>query len=185
MVNELLKSMNDRMEKGIGSVKREFATVRAGRATPALLDRVQVEYYGSVMPINQVANVSAPEPRMLVIQPWDKGTLSDIEKAITKADLGLTPTNDGSVIRIAIPQLTEQRRLDLVKQVKKMSEEGRVAIRNIRRDINDELKKLEKSGDISEDESRRTQEKVQKETDRYIGEIDKLLASKEQEIMEV
>ncbi len=185
MVNELLKSMNDRMEKGIGSVKREFSTVRAGRATPALLDRVQVEYYGSVMPINQVANVSAPEPRMLVIQPWDKGTLSDIEKAITKADLGLTPTNDGSVIRIAIPQLTEQRRLELVKQVKKMSEEGRVAIRNIRRDINDELKKLEKSGDISEDESRRTQEKVQKETDRYIGEIDKLLASKEQEIMEV
>jgi ribosome recycling factor len=185
MINELLKSMNDRMEKGIGNVKREFATVRAGRATPALLDRVQVEYYGSLMPINQVANISAPEPRMLVVQPWDKGTLSDIEKAIIKADLGLTPTNDGSVIRILIPQLTEQRRLELVKQVKKMAEEGRVAIRNIRRDVNDELKKLEKNGDISEDESRRTQEKVQKETDRYIGEIDKLLAAKEQEIMEV
>jgi ribosome recycling factor len=185
MINELLKSMNDRMEKGIGNVKREFATVRAGRATPALLDRVQVEYYGSLMPINQVANISAPEPRMLVVQPWDKGTLSDMEKAIIKADLGLTPTNDGSVIRILIPQLTEQRRLELVKQVKKMAEEGRVAIRNIRRDVNDELKKLEKNGDISEDESRRTQEKVQKETDRYIGEIDKLLAAKEQEIMEV
>lgn len=185
MVNELMKNLNDRMEKGIGNVKREFATVRAGRATPALLDRVQVDYYGSATPISQVANISAPEPRMLVIQPWDKGTLGDIEKAIIKADLGLTPTNDGSVIRISIPQLTEQRRQDLAKMVKKMAEEGRVAIRNIRRDINDDLKKLEKNGEISEDESRRTQEKVQKETDRFIGEIDKLLVAKEAEIMEV
>ncbi|ARU62488.1 ribosome recycling factor [Tumebacillus avium] len=185
MVNELMKNLNDRMEKGIGNVKREFASVRAGRATPALLDRVQVDYYGSATPISQVANVSAPEPRMLVIQPWDKGTLGDIEKAIIKADLGLTPTNDGSVIRISIPQLTEQRRQDLAKMVKKMAEEGRVAIRNIRRDINDDLKKLEKNGEISEDESRRTQEKVQKETDRFIGEIDKLLVAKEAEIMEV
>lgn len=185
MVNELMKNLNDRMEKGIGNVKREFATVRAGRATPALLDRVQVDYYGSATPISQVANVSAPEPRMLVIQPWDKGTLGDIEKAIIKADLGLTPTNDGSVIRISIPQLTEQRRQDLAKMVKKMAEEGRIAIRNIRRDINDDLKKLEKNGEISEDESRRTQEKVQKETDRFIGEIDKLLVAKEAEIMEV
>ncbi|TCP58854.1 ribosome recycling factor [Tumebacillus sp. BK434] len=185
MVNELMKNMNDRMEKGIGSLKREFATVRAGRATPALLDRVQVDYYGSATPVNQVANISAPEPRMLVIQPWDKSSLADIEKAIIKADLGLTPTNDGSVIRISIPQLTEQRRQEMVKMVKKMAEEGRVAIRNIRRDINDDLKKLEKNGEISEDESRRTQEKVQKETDRYIGEIDKLLVAKEAEIMEV
>ncbi|ASS75618.1 ribosome recycling factor [Tumebacillus algifaecis] len=185
MVNDLLNNLNDRMEKGIGNVKREFASIRAGRATPALLDRVQVDYYGSMSPVNQVANISAPEPRTLVIQPWDKGMLGDIEKAIIKADLGLTPTNDGSVIRISIPQLTEQRRQEMVKMVKKMAEEGRVAIRNIRRDINDDLKKLEKNGEISEDESRRTQEKVQKETDRFIGEIDKLLVAKEAEIMEV
>jgi ribosome recycling factor len=185
MVNDVLKSLDERMEKALGAVKSSFATVRAGRATPALLDRVQVEYYGSTMPINQLANVSAPEPRMLVITPWDKGALAEIERAIIKSDLGITPTNDGSVIRLMIPQLTEQRRQELVKQVKKLAEDGRVAVRNIRRDVNDDLKKLEKSGDISEDDSRRAQEKVQAATDRFIGEIDKLLGAKEQEIMEV
>lgn len=185
MTAELMKSMDERMEKALGALKREFATVRAGRANPAMLDRLQVDYYGSTMPINQLGSVSTPEPRMLVITPWDKGALAEIERAILKSDLGLTPTNDGTVIRIVIPQLTEQRRQDLVKQVKKMSEEGRVAVRNIRRDINDDLKKLEKSGDVSEDESRRLQEKVQAATNRFIGEIDKLLEAKEQEILEV
>lgn len=185
MVNDILKSCDERMEKGISALRSSFATVRAGRANPAILDRVQVDYYGSTMPINQLGSVSTPEPRMLVITPWDKGALAEIERAISKSDLGLTPTNDGSVIRIVIPQLTEQRRQDLVKQVKKMSEEGRVAIRNVRRDVNDDLKKLEKNGEISEDENRRAQEKVQASTNRFIGEIDKLLEQKEQEIMEV
>ncbi|GAX90556.1 ribosome recycling factor [Effusibacillus lacus] len=185
MIQDLMKSMDERMDKAIANLRKEFATIRAGRANPALLDKVQVEYYGSTMPINQLGSVNAPEPRLLVITPWDKGALSAIEKAIIKADLGLTPTNDGSVIRIAIPALTEQRRQELAKMAKKMAEESRVAVRNIRRDINDEIKKMEKSGDLSEDDSRRTQEKVQHATDRYIGEIDKLLAAKEQEIMEV
>lgn len=185
MINDIMKSMDERMDKAIGNLKREFAAIRAGRANPAVLDRVQVDYYGSVMPINQLANVTAPEPRLLVITPWDKSALSEIEKAIQKSDLGLTPTNDGSVIRISIPALTEQRRQELVKQSRKVAEESRVAVRNIRRDINDEIKKLEKSGDISEDESRRTQEKVQATTDRHIGEIDKLLTAKENDILEV
>jgi ribosome recycling factor len=185
MINDLLKSLDERMEKAIAAVKRDFATVRAGRANPQMLDRIQVEYYGSMMPINQVANVSIPEPRMIVIQPWDKGMLGEIERAITKSDLGITPTNDGSVIRLTIPQLTEQRRKDLVKQTKAMAEEGRVAVRNIRRDVNDAVKKMEKNGEISQDESRSAQEKVQAVTDRFIGEIDKLLAAKESEIMEV
>jgi ribosome recycling factor len=185
MINETLKNMEERMEKAIAALKRDFATVRAGRANPALLDKIQVEYYGTLMPINQMANVTVPEPRLLVITPWDKGALKEIEKAIQNSDLGLTPNNDGSVIRIVIPQLTEQRRQELVKLTKKMAEEGRVAIRNIRRDINEEIKKMEKSGDLSEDDSRRAQEKVQATTDKYIGEIDKLLAAKEQEIMEV
>ncbi|GIM47831.1 ribosome-recycling factor [Collibacillus ludicampi] len=185
MINDTLKNMEERMEKAIAALKRDFATVRAGRANPALLDKIQVEYYGTLMPINQMANVTVPEPRLLVITPWDKGALKEIEKAIQNSDLGLTPNNDGSVIRIVIPQLTEQRRQELVKLTKKMAEEGRVAIRNIRRDINEEIKKMEKSGDLSEDDSRRAQEKVQATTDKYIGEIDKLLAAKEQEIMEV
>lgn len=185
MTSDLLKQMDDRMDKAIGNLKREFATLRTGRANPSILDKVQVDYYGSTMPINQLANVTVPEPRLLVITPWDKSALSEIEKAILKADLGLTPTNDGAVIRIAIPALTEQRRQELVKIARKMSEESRVAVRNIRRDINEETKKMEKSGDISEDDSRRTQEKVQNTTDRYIGDIDKLLTTKEHEIMEV
>lgn len=185
MVNDLLKNLDERMDKALGNVKREFATVRAGRANPQMLDRIQVDYYGTPTPINQLANVSVPEARMLVIQPWDKSALAEIERAITKSDIGITPSNDGNVIRLAIPQLTEQRRKDLVKQVKGLAEDGRVAVRNIRRDINDDLKKAEKNGEISEDESRRAQEKVQATTDRFIGEIDKLLNAKEQEILEV
>ena len=185
MTNDILKQLDERMDKALGAVKRDFATVRAGRANAGMLDRIQVDYYGSPTPINQLANVTVPEPRMLVITPWDKTSLADIERAIIKSDLGITPTNDGAVIRLTIPQLTEQRRKELAKQVKSMAEDGRVAMRNIRRDVNDSLKKLEKAGDISEDDSRRAQEKVQNVTDRFIGDIDKLLTAKEQEILEV
>jgi ribosome recycling factor len=183
MIQEIMKSLDERMEKALANVKREFSTIRAGRASVSMLDRVQVEYYGSMMPINQLANVSTPEPRQLVITPWDKGSLAAIERAITKSDIGITPSNDGNIIRLTIPQLTEQRRKDLAKQVKGLAEDGRVAVRNIRRDVNDSLKKLEK--EVSEDEIRREQDKVQAATDRYIAEIDKLLSAKEAEILEV
>jgi ribosome recycling factor len=172
------------MDKAVGALKRDLSTLRAGRATPALLDRVQVEYYGSMTPINQLANINTPDTRTLLIQPWDKSSLGAIEKAIQKSDLGLTPSNDGSTIRIGIPMLTEERRTELVKMTKKFGEEAKVAIRNIRRDANDDIKKLEKT-EISEDESRRHQEDVQKTTDKWIAEVDKVLAAKEKEIMEV
>jgi ribosome recycling factor len=182
---DLKKDTTARMEKTIQALKRDLATLRAGRATPALLEKVTVEYYGSEMPLNQMANISAPEPRLLVIQPWDKSALGEIERAILKSELGLTPTNDGNVIRIAIPALTEERRAELVKVVKKTGEEAKVAIRNIRRDANDEVKKMEKNGDVSEDEARRAQDEVQKLTDRFIKEADQVVESKEKEVMEV
>lgn len=169
----------------IEATKKDFAAVRTGRANPALLDRIHVDYYGAPTPINQMANVSVPEPRCILIQPWDKTALSLIDKAIQKSDLGLVPNNDGSVIRINIPQLTEDRRKDLVKLVKKEAEEKRVAIRNIRRDSNEALKAKEKAKEITEDETKKGQEEVQKVTDKYIADIDKLLAVKEKEIMEV
>jgi len=174
-----------KMEKTVATLRRELATLRAGRATPALLDKITVEYYGSATPVSQLANISVPEPRLLVIQPWDKKTMAEIERAILKSDLGLTPNNDGSVIRLAIPQLTEERRRELVKVVKKKSEETRVAVRNIRRDVNEELKKSEKNGELTEDELRKLQESMQKLTDKYIEEIEKVLVTKEKEIMEV
>ncbi|EGK13639.1 ribosome recycling factor [Kroppenstedtia eburnea] len=176
---------NQRMEKAIQALKRELASIRAGRATPSLLDKVTVECYGSEMPLNQLANISTPEPRLLVVQPWDKSTLGDVERAILKSDLGLTPNNDGNLIRITIPALTEERRGELVKVVKKTGEEAKVAIRNIRRDANDEMKKLEKKGELSEDEARRGQDEIQKLTDRFIQETDKVVETKEKEIMEV
>lgn len=184
MPQTVLNNANERMDKAIAALRRELASLRAGRATPALLDRIQAEYYGNPTPINQMANISTPDPRTLLIQPWDKSSIGEIEKAIMKSDLGLTPVNDGSVIRIVIPQLTEERRAELVKLTKKYGEEAKVAIRNIRRDANDEIKKLEKS-EISEDESRRYQEEVQKVTDKFIAEVDKVLAAKEKEIMEI
>jgi ribosome recycling factor len=184
MPQSVLQNAKDRMEKAIASLKKELASLRAGRATPALLDRIQADYYGSPTPINQMANISTPDPRTLLIQPWDKSSIGEIEKAIMKSDLGLTPANDGSVIRIVIPQLTEERRSELVKLTKKYGEEAKVAVRNIRRDANDEIKKLEK-GTISEDESRRHQDEIQKMTDKYIAEIDKVLAAKEKEIMDI
>ena len=173
------------MQKAVDVVKREFAGVRTGRATPALLERVTVDYYGVATPITQVANVSVPEARLLVIQPWDKQLLKEIERAIQKSELGLTPSTDGAVIRLPIPPLTGDRRKELVKVVHKQAEEGRVAVRNIRRDHREKLERLEKAGDLSKDDARRHQEELQKLTDQYIKDIETLLAAKEKEITEV
>jgi ribosome recycling factor len=185
MSENVLKQTEERMEKAVQALKRDLTTVRTGRAMPSMLDKVLVEYYGTQMPVNQVANVSTPDPRTLVIAPWEKSMLSEIEKAILKSDLGLNPSNDGSVIRLVIPPLTEQRRQELVKVVKKMAEDARVAVRNIRRDANDELKKAEKAGELSEDEVRRTLDKIQNLTDKYVAEIDKVSAAKEKDVLEV
>ena len=185
MIGEILDQGKARMEEGIVRTKKAFASVRTGRANPALLDRIVVNYYGTPTPLNQMASVTVPEPRMLVITPWDKSAMKDIEKAILTSDLGLVPNNDGSVIRLAIPPLTEERRKELVRLVRKDAEDHRVAVRNIRRDLNEAAKKLEKDGDISEDELRRAQEEIQKLTDRFIEQIDELLKAKEKEIMEV
>ncbi|AUS09172.1 ribosome recycling factor [Laceyella sacchari] len=184
-MNQVKNQAQDKMDKAIQVLKKDLLTLRAGRANPAILDKVMVEYYGSEMPINQTANISAPDPRTLLIQPWDKSVLNEIERAILKSELGLTPTNDGSVIRITIPALTEERRTELVKVARKMGEEAKIAIRNVRRDANDELKKMEKNGDIPEDTSRRGQEEIQKLTDRFIKEVDQVVGDKEKEIMEI
>jgi len=181
----VLKEAKASMQKVVESAKEDFGTIRTGRANPALLDRVMVDYYGVPTPLKQTASVSAPEPRLLVIQPWDKNSIKDVEKAIMKSDLGLTPTTDGDVIRIAIPQLSEERRKELVRLVRNEAEEHRVGVRNVRREANAKLKEMEKAGDISEDESRRTQDEVQRLTDDYIARVDELLKKKEEEIMEV
>lgn len=173
------------MQKTVEATRREFGGIRTGRATPALLERINVDYYGVQTPVTQVATVTAPDPRLLVVQPWDKRMLKEVERAILKSELGLTPSTDGNVIRLPIPALTEERRRDLVKVVRKHAEEGRVAIRNIRRDHKDKLEHLEKGGKISEDDSRRAVEELQKLTDRYINEIETALSAKEAEIMEV
>nr|WP_027363816.1 ribosome recycling factor [Desulfotruncus alcoholivorax] len=185
MANNVISDAEKNMVKTVEVLTKEFATMRAGRATPSLLEKIVVQYYGTLTPISQLANISAPEARLLVVQPWDKTVLPDIEKAILKSDLGITPASDGNVIRLAIPQLTQERRAELVKVIKKKAEEGRVAVRNIRRDANDTLKSQQKNGEISEDEQRRLQDEVQKLTDKYIKEIDNLLAAKEKEIMTV
>lgn len=185
MISEVLTDTEDRMRKGVEVLKREYATIRAGRANPNMLDKITVEYYGTATPVNQLANIAVPEPRMLSIQPWDKTSLPMIEKAILKSDLGLNPSSDGVVIRLIIPQLTAERRTEIVKTVKKKAEEARVAIRNIRRDTNDHLKKLEKDHTSSEDEVKRAQDDVQKMTDKFIKEIDHIMDAKEREIMEV
>lgn len=185
MPQAILKEMEERMSKAIASLKKDLATLRAGRANPAMLDKVMVDYYGTPTPISQLANINAPEPRLLQIQPWDKTALKEIDRAIQQSDLGLTPTNDGVLIRIAVPPLTEERRKELVKTAGKSGEEAKVAIRNIRRDANDDVKKLEKAATISEDESRRHQETIQKTTDKYIAEVDRVVKEKEKDILEV
>lgn len=185
MAKQVLANTKDKMEKAVAALSRELASVRAGRASANLLDKISMDYYGAPTPVNQLASISVPEARLLVIQPYDKTVLGDIEKAILKSDLGLTPSNDGSIIRLSIPALTEERRKELVKLVKKYAEEAKVAVRNIRRDGNDDLKKLEKNGDITEDELRSNTENVQKLTDDYIVKVDQVAKDKEKEIMEV
>ena len=185
MINEVKSTAQDKMEKAVQVLKRDLMSLRAGRANPALLDKVIVDYYGSPTPVNQLANISTPDPRTLFIQPWDKSAVAQIEKSILKSELGLTPNNDGSAIRITIPPLTEERRTDLVKVARKTGEEAKVAVRNVRRDANDELKKLEKNGEVNEDSSRRGQDEIQKLTDQFIKEVDKVVADKEKEIKEI
>ncbi|MCI6869884.1 MAG: ribosome recycling factor [Selenomonadales bacterium] len=185
MIKGIVSSNEERINKSIEAMKREFASLRAGRATPSLLDKVMVDYYGTPTPVNQVAKVTVPEARMIVIQPWEKSVLHDIEKAIMKSDLGLSPNSDGTAIRLAIPQLTQERRQELVKTLNKKAEEAKVAIRNIRRDANDAIKKLEKAKEITEDESKKAQESFQKTVDKYIKSVDELRGIKEKEIMEV
>lgn len=185
MPKQVIANAKDKMTKAIQSYSRELASIRAGRANASLLDRISVDYYGAPTPVNQLAGISVPEARLLVIQPYDKTILGDIEKAILKSDLGLNPSSDGHIIRIAIPALTEDRRKELVKVVKKEAEEAKVAIRNIRRDANDDLKKLEKSGDITEDDHRGYSDDIQKMTDENISKVDTLTKEKEKEILEV
>ncbi|MFO7311057.1 MAG: ribosome recycling factor [Bacillota bacterium] len=184
-VRALLQEAEEKMKQAVQAARRDLAAIRTGRANPSLLERVEVDYYGTLLPINQLASISVPEPRLLVIQPWDKNAVKMIEKAILKSDLGLTPTTDGNVLRIQLPPLTEERRKELARLARKEAEDKRVAVRNVRRDVNDAIKKLEKDGQLSEDESRRAQAQVQELTDRYIKEIDDLLAAKEKEILEV
>ena len=181
----MFKDIESKMQKTIAALKTELATIRTGRANAALLDHVRVSYYGSEVPMNQVGNLSVPEPRMLMITPWEKNLIADIEKAILKSDLGLTPTSDGDVVRIVLPELTEDRRRDLVKQVKAAGEKSKVSIRNIRRDGNDGVKHQVKDEGLPEDESKRLQDQIQKITDRFIAEVDEVIEHKEAEILTV
>ena len=183
-MNEICKPYDEKMKKTIEVVKSDFASVRAGRANASVLDRIQVEYYGTPTPIQQVGNVTVPEARIIQIAPWEKSLIKEIEKAIMTSDIGINPSNDGSVIRLVFPELTEERRKDLVKEVKKKGEEGKVAIRNIRRDGNDAFKKLAKS-EVSEDEIKGLEDELQKLTDKYVKDIDALIDSKSKEIMTV
>ncbi len=185
MGKKIVDQTKERMDKAIASFTRDLANIRAGRANAAMLDRISIEYYGAQTPINQVAGISIPEARMLVIQPYDRETLKEIEKAIMKSDLGINPTNDGAVIRMIIPALTEERRKDIAKQVRKAAEESKVAVRNIRRDGNDDLKKLEKSGEVSEDRIKGFTNDIQKITDDHIVLIDQMAKDKEKEIMDI
>jgi len=184
MIDDILKDAEDRMRKSVRSSQHELNIIRVGRANPALLDVVKVDYYGSILPLKQVANVAAPDSRLLVVQAFDRNAVSAIEKAIRKSDLGLNPLVDGNLIRLPIPQLNEERRKELVKYVHKLAEEGRVAIRNVRRDSNEMLKELEKNHDISEDDLHRTLNTIQQLTVKYIKEVDELLERKEKEIIE-
>jgi ribosome recycling factor len=186
MTRDKIRSQaEERMKKSIQSLLDEFKTLRGSRASQSLFEKIRVEYYGNKVPLNQVATISIPEARLVIIQPWDRSVLAEIEKAIQKSELSINPNNDGKVIRISIPPLTEERRKDLVKTVKKIAEQSRVSIRNVRRDANEELKKMAKDSKISEDESKRGVEEIQKMTDKYIEEVNKLSEEKEKEIMEV
>jgi ribosome recycling factor len=185
MIEETLSDAEHRMQSAVTALDRDLDTVRTGRARPALVETLKVEYYGTPTPLNQMAAINAPEPRLITIQPWDKTQLGTIEKAIQKSDLGLTPTNDGNIIRLAIPALTEDRRKELVKVVHKKVEDARVAVRNVRRDSLDHLRKLQHDKQVSDDDERRAQERLQRLTDKYVAEVDKHGHGKEQELLEV
>ena len=180
-----LKDADHKMKRAVEVVREEFGTVRTGRATPAILNRITVDYYGTQTPMNQLASFSVPEPRTLVIQPFDKGAMAAMEKAIMQSDLGLTPSNDGNVIRLAFPQLTEERRKELIKVVHQRAEEGKVAVRNVRRHSKEELERVKKDGEISEDDLNRSEKELQRLTDTHVAEIDELISHKEKELMEV
>lgn len=183
MISDLLSEAEHKMEMAVEHVGSEFSTVRTGRANPQLLHRIQVDYYGSPTPLQQLASIAVPEPRLLVVQPFDKATVSDIERAIQQADLGLNPTNDGSVVRIAFPPLTEERRQELIKVVRHMAEEGRVSIRNVRRHSKADMEELH--GEISDDDIHRGEDELQKLTDRFVDRVDEILGNKEEELLEV
>jgi ribosome recycling factor len=185
MIDEFLEDGHDRMHKSVEATRNELGTVRTGRASPALLDRIEVDYYGAPTPLKQLAQVNATDVHLLTLTPYDKSSVSMIEKAIMESDLGLTPTNDGNVIRLQIPELTEERRKDLVRVIHGVCEEGRVAVRNIRRDVMHDLRELKKEGEVGGDEERRAESSLQKETDKAIEEIDGLMKSKEEELLEV
>ena len=184
MTNQVISVSEEKMTKSVAVLEKELATLKAGRANPQILDRITVDYYGTATPLNQMANISAPEPRVLLISLWDTSALKDVEKAILKSDLGINPTNDGKAIRLIVPELTQERRKELVKMVSKMAEECKVAIRSVRRDANEQLKKLKKDG-VSENEIRVAEDKIQKTTDKYIKNVDGIAAAKEKEIMSV
>jgi len=185
LIADFLEEAGGRMAKSVESTRNEFSTVRTGRASPHLLDRIEVDYYGALTPLSQLSQVSATEARLLTITPYDKNSIKQIEKAILESDVGLTPNNDGNVIRLSIPELTEERRRELVKIVHNIAEQGRVAVRNIRRDVMHDLRELKTEGEVGSDDEHRAESELQKLTDARIGEIDKLLAGKEQEILEV
>src|SRR4051812_34811679 len=185
IVKDILDDANTRMDKSVEATKHEFGTVRTGRASPNLLDRVQVDYYGAVTPLRQLASISATEARLLTVTPYDKSSIKSIEKGILEADLGLTPGNDGNVIRLTIPELTEERRRDLVKIVRKIAEEGRISVRNVRRDVMHDMRELKEAGETGSDDEHRAEVELQKLTDERIGEIDDLLHAKEAEVTEV
>lgn len=182
---DVIDVSRDKMEKTIAVLERDYSTLRAGRANASVLDRITVDYYGSATPLNQVGNISSPEPRMLVISLWDTSMIADVEKAIQKSDLGINPSNDGKLIRLVFPELTEERRKELVKIIRKKGEESKVAIRSIRRDANDQIKKLRKDNEITEDDQKELEDDIQKLTDSKIKDIDAVMAAKEKEIMEV
>jgi ribosome recycling factor len=184
-MDDFVSEASRKMDKSLESAAHEFNTVRTGRASAALLDRIQIDYYGTMTPLQQLAAVNVPEPRLITIQPYDPGSIKNIERAIQESDLGLTPSNDGKLIRLPIPQLTEERRKELVKVVRGLAEEGRVAVRNVRRDAMHHLKELVRNGDVGDDEERRAEERVQKLTNDHVTKIDDLLKRKEAEIMEV
>lgn len=185
LIDELLQDAAERMHKSVESAQHEFSTVRTGRASPALLDRITVDYYGAMTPLHQLATISAPEARLLTVQPYDKSSIKAIEKAINESDVGLTPSNDGNLIRLAVPELTEERRKDLVKVVRNLAEEGRVAIRNVRRDTMHQLRELKSEGEASSDDEHRAEVELQKLTDGRVGELDGILKAKEEEILAV